>query len=52
MGRRGKSKNTDYNKHEMYFGLKFRRLFKIWSVKTTEQNQNKKLNTVNKKVTG
>ena len=55
MDRRGKSKNMGYNQHEMYFGLKFTRLFKVWPTKTNtkkKKKRNKKFNTANKKVTG
>ena len=34
----GESKNMGYNQHEMYFGLKFRRLFKSGQRKQTQQN--------------
>ena len=35
MGKKGgENKNIGYNQHEMYFGLKIRRLFKVWSAKT------------------
>ena len=47
----GESKNINYTWHEMYFGLKIRRLFKVWPAKTNTKNLNKKLNTASKKVT-